>query len=709
MNEDNQASAKTHGQRGNVLFGFREYLHELLSHAHRDYSRIDFLRRTCSSLLHFSRSDMLGIRIDEDGKATRFRASIDGNGAIQIDVCGPHPAMDDCEQSKSVSDPVFESLVRAVLSGAIAGPTSSLTRSGSFWTGDTARPILLRESGGDSREDRTVIIAGEFLSLALILIPISDQVRGILVLGSRRRDFFSQDDIRIYEAIAEALGVALAHQKAQWALRERIKELTCLYGIDKVAGRPDILLDEYLGEIAELLPPGWQYPNIASARIILDGRSFVTSGFKASSHRQSTEISIDDKLRGTVEVFYSEKMPEIDEGPFLKEERNLINAVAETIGRQVAHHEAQWALRERVKELTCLYGIAKVAGRSGILIDEFLGEIVELLPPAWQYPEITRSRITLDGQAFSTAGFTDSADRQSAEIIINDAGRGLVEVAYSEKMPDFDEGPFLKEERNLINEIARQVSVIVEHWETEQETVKLQEQLRHAARLATVGQLSAGVAHELNEPLAAILGFAQFVKESDGLSHQANQDTEKIINAALHAREVIRKLMIFTRQMPARMVKCDLSQLVREGLYFLESRSAKENIVMVRQLEEGLPQIQADPSQLNQVLVNLVVNAIQAMPDGGELSISTHSDAEYVYLVVKDTGIGMSPEVQKQLFIPFFTTKDIGQGTGLGLAVVHGIVLAHGGTINVKSEAGKGSTFEVRIPMKMPSNSDKEV
>src|SRR3990172_9443796 len=119
---------------------------------------------------------------------------------------------------------------------------------------------------------------------------------------------------------------------------------------------------------------------------------------------------------------------------------------------------------------------------------------------------------------------------------------------------------------------------------------------------------------------------------------------------------------------------------------------------MDRQGEEGLPQILADRSQLYQVLVNLVVNAIQAMPQGGRLTISTRSDGASVMLRVEDTGIGMSPEVQRQLFTPFFTTKDVGEGTGLGLAVVHGIVIAHGGTVHVMSEVGRGSSFEVRIP-----------
>jgi two-component system NtrC family sensor kinase len=226
---------------------------------------------------------------------------------------------------------------------------------------------------------------------------------------------------------------------------------------------------------------------------------------------------------------------------------------------------------------------------------------------------------------------------------------------------------------------------------------------KNAERLATVGQLSAGIAHELNESLAAILGFAELIKESQNLPTAAIRDIEKIKNAALHAREVIRKIMIFTRQLPTRKELCDLNEIILEGLYFLESRCNKEGIVLIRRLENNLPRITADPSQLHQVLVNLVVNAIQAMPKGGDLTISTHSGSGTVHLAVVDTGTGMCPEVKKQVFLPFFTTKDVGQGTGLGLAVVHGIVTAHGGSIEVKSEVGKGSVFEVCLPIDHPS------
>jgi signal transduction histidine kinase len=647
---------------------------------------------------------MVSIRIDESGRTTRCRASFNEDGTDRIEIHDSHQASRERDASEAGSDPIPEPILQAILTGSFSAPSQSFTTSRSFWTSDSARPILLREAHEGDSANRTAVIGGEFPSLALVLIPVSDQCQGVLFLASRRSDFFSKDSIHGLEAVAETLGFALAHQGTQWALRERVKELTCLYGIESVAGHPGIQLDEFLQEVALLLPPGWQYPEMTTARIVLDGRRFVTEGFADSSHRQSAAILVNDKPRGTVEVFYSGEMPEMDEGPFLKEERHLLDAVAETIGRQVAHHEAQWALRERVKELTCLYGISQVASRPAIRIDEFLRETVELLPPGWQYPEITESRITLNGQSFSTAGFAESPYRQSADIVVNGAKRGVIEVIYTERKPDAEEGPFLKEERTLINEIARQVGFVVEHREAEQETARLQEQLRHADRLATVGELSSGVAHELNEPLAAILGFGQLIKESPGLSTQASRDADKIINAALHAREVIRKLMIFTRQMPAQRSKCDLNQLVKEGLYFLESRCTKEGIVMVHQVEDGLPQILADRSQLYQVLVNLVVNAIQAMPHGGKLTISTRSDGTSVFLVVEDTGIGMSPEVQRQLFTPFFTTKDVGQGTGLGLAVVHGIVMAHGGAIEVRSEVGRGSTFEVRIPIENPSS-----
>lgn len=689
--------------RGSVPLGFRDLLHDVLSQANQTYSPADLLRHVCGTLLQFSGGDALHIQVDDSGKVTGCRARRLDDGGAQIEIHIPHDIGPDREPCKTITDLIPEPILTAILTGSFAASTQSFTRGRSFWTGDTALPILLHDPDHPGQTGRTIIIGGEYPSLALIMIPMRGQARGILLLASRKRDFYSRDDIQMYEVVAETLGVAFVHQGTQWALRERVKELTCLYGIERVASRPGIHLEEILPEIVELLPPGWQYPEITTARILLDKHCFAASGFRESPYKQSSEIIVNGRPRGKVEVYYAEKRPDIDEGPFLHEERNLIDAVAETISRLVAHDESQWALRERIKELTCLYGISTVASRPHIQLDEFLKEVIDLLPPGWQYPEITQARVTLNGESYSTTGFMGSPYRQAADIFIDDQKRGIVEVIYTQEKPEFAEGPFLQEERHLIDEVARQIGFIVEYWEAERETGKLQEQLRHADRLATVGKLSAGIAHELNEPLAAILGFAELVKEAQNLPTAVARDTEKIMNAALHAREVIRKLMIFTRQLPARKEDCDLNQVVREGLYFLESRCAKEGVEMVRRLENDLPRITADPSQLHQVLVNLVVNAIQAMPRGGSLTISTCSKDGTVCLAVEDTGTGMSPEVQKQVFLPFFTTKDVGQGTGLGLSVVHGIVTAHGGSIKVRSELGKGSVFEVCLPIESPS------
>ena len=224
-------------------------------------------------------------------------------------------------------------------------------------------------------------------------------------------------------------------------------------------------------------------------------------------------------------------------------------------------------------------------------------------------------------------------------------------------------------------------------------------QLLHADRLATIGQLSAGVAHELNEPIGSIMGFAQLIQKNPDVPEQAQKDIEKIMKASLHAREVIKKLMIFARQMPPQKTSLNLNQIIEEGLYFLESRCAKEGIKVVRELAKTLPEITADPAQMTQVLVNIIVNAIQAMPEGGQLTIQTKVSGKHVLLIIEDTGIGMEKKELKHIFLPFFTTKDVGKGTGLGLAVVHGIVTSHGGSIHVESKVNEGTRFTLQLPI----------
>ncbi len=201
---------------------------------------------------------------------------------------------------------------------------------------------------------------------------------------------------------------------------------------------------------------------------------------------------------------------------FSKDIIELYRGLTQILGIASVHRHIQVDLRERVKELTCLYGIAHLGVQPELSLEQVLQGIVELLPPAWLYPESTSAKIVLDGRVYSTPGFKEGLNQQRAEILISGEKRGVVEVTYQEEKPELDEGPFLKEERSLIDAVAKEVAIILKRRQDEEEKLRLEEQLRHADRLVTIGQLAAGVAHELNEPLGSILGFAQLAKKCPG-------------------------------------------------------------------------------------------------------------------------------------------------------------------------------------------------
>ena len=229
--------------------------------------------------------------------------------------------------------------------------------------------------------------------------------------------------------------------------------------------------------------------------------------------------------------------------------------------------------------------------------------------------------------------------------------------------------------------------------------VALEQQLHHADRLATVGQLAAGLAHEINGPLNNILGCAQLAAKNRDLPEPVYRDLDHIVRFSLHAREVVKKVMLFSRQVPPCYHGVDLNAVIRESLYFTEPLCSKLGVRVDCRLAENLPEIMGDGAQLRQVVVNLVVNAAQAMeaasPEDHAVEIITRDEDRGLVLEIKDNGRGMSPEETAQCFMPFFTTKEADQGTGLGLSVAHGIIQAHRAEIRVHSEPGKGTIFRI--------------
>jgi two-component system, NtrC family, sensor kinase len=364
-------------------------------------------------------------------------------------------------------------------------------------------------------------------------------------------------------------------------------------------------------------------------------------------------------------------------------------------------NSTDFKLRERVKELNCLYAISRIAWEAKNDIQTIVSKTLDVLPDAMQHPRLAEAGITINGETTTTRNFSKSKYFIQSPITIDNKNYGVVKIGY--KTTKHDTKPtFLQEEKSLLSAVARELSLFIKRAAIEEDKQKLQIQLQHVERLAFVGELSAGIAHELNEPLGRILGFAQLIKKAGKLNEQQGEDIERIIKASLYTREIIKKLMIFSRQMPQQITKVNINNIVNNILYFIDVRFQSRGIRIVKQLDEDLPDIKADEVQMSQVLVNLITNAVHAMPAGGNITVKTSKKKNEVSLIVKDTGTGMQPEVKNKIFEPFFTTKPVGQGTGLGLSVVQGIIDSHNGKIIVASTPGKGSKFEILLPLKQP-------
>jgi signal transduction histidine kinase len=360
----------------------------------------------------------------------------------------------------------------------------------------------------------------------------------------------------------------------------------------------------------------------------------------------------------------------------------------------------EFKLRERVKELNCLYTLSRVAWEAKNDFDAIVSKTLEVLPTAMQHPGDAEASISIDSRDYSTPGFDKTTTLIAAELKFDKKKFGTVKIGYRGSRSKKEKMEFLPEESRLLKAVAQELSLVMQRASMEDEKHKLQVQLQHAERLAFVGELSAGIAHELNEPLGRVLGFAQLIKKAGSLNEQQEEDLERIIKASLYSREIIKKLMIFSRQMPQQITKVNLNAIVHNILYFIDVRFQSRGITIIKQLEPTLPEMMADEVQMSQVLVNLITNAVHAMPGGGSIYVITKSTVTNVKLIVKDTGVGMTAEVKDRIFEPFFTTKEVGQGTGLGLSVVQGIIDSHNGQIIVNTSPGKGTKFEIQLPLK---------
>lgn len=245
-----------------------------------------------------------------------------------------------------------------------------------------------------------------------------------------------------------------------------------------------------------------------------------------------------------------------------------------------------------------------------------------------------------------------------------------------------------------------------ERFRMQKELEETHLKLLHSEKMASLGKLAAGVAHEINNPLGGILIFANILLEETDRKDHRWWDLKQIVEQTLRCQEIVKELLDFSRQSKHRWVQCDINQSLQQTISLLGKQALFLDIQIVKDIDPRVPKIVADPGQLNQVFINLMTNAVDAMEGKGILSIRTYPipDLEKIGLEIEDSGSGIPPENLSRIFDPFFTTKDTGKGTGLGLSTVYGIIEEHEGTIEVRSILGEGTTFLIRLPIKGPTD-----
>ncbi|MBM1107639.1 HAMP domain-containing histidine kinase [Aurantibacter crassamenti] len=357
---------------------------------------------------------------------------------------------------------------------------------------------------------------------------------------------------------------------------------------------------------------------------------------------------------------------------------------------------AEAKLKERIKELTCLYDVTSIIVNSDYdELETSLEAIAYCLKKAWQFENDSEVFFTCGNYTVRTKKYNAKMVELSSNIKVFNKIDGHIKVGYP--ADKYSISDFLIEEQTLLDNVSLAVGNLLERKQIRDSEASVKRQMERTDRLYILGEITAGIAHELNTPLANILGFAELLADKM-TDNQAIRDLEKIIDNTIFSREIVKKLMFFACEMPQEMKIVELNAVVENVLKLLQPSLQEKKIKLIKSFNKENIKLKADTVQLTQVLFNLIMNAVYYSPENGQIAVQVTEKSKKIQILISDEGLGIPKKNEDKVFEPFFTTKPLGEGSGLGLSVVHGIINSHKGVIMHKSNNPKGTIFTVDFP-----------